>query len=504
MVRFLSYFFLLFSLFTLSNCFWSSSSSDKNKKKSIKHDEKGLGFPGMNITVYPNGEITRGVYISILKSECNNLNDLSDYICPLVNSVNCTLFTAYGTRVYSCDDVVNSEYIHFVPKDRLFMWPTRNLGHKVYIRHIGMPNDKPIELKTLSVRPRVFSLSNFITDDEADTLIENALSLTAEEFRLRRSSTGARGYNIDTHRTSEGAFDVNSPLSKALKKRTFDLLGIHPYDETFADGLQILRYNQTNAYIPHLDWITPPEDDKNHNWESAEGGTNRYATVFFYLSDVEDGGETVFTEAKPYTTAYEVSADGEDTSSLAEYKFITRDMAINETNEYLKNTNLSHLFADNSWEKDMIIQCRSRLSIKPKKATAILFYSQYPDGRMDELSNHGGCPVLQGQKWAANLWVWNGPRVGYMKKNAETGQLSQPDIIAVSASFEAADVRGAVLYWENQLWEELVPGRAIKVNTYTGHVWNVKLDNTIVATYTIEKGKKTQRFILTSKDLPIY
>jgi hypothetical protein len=34
-------------------------------------------------------------------------------------------------------------------------------------------------------------------------------------------------------------------------------------------------------------------------------------------------------------------------------------------------------------------------------------------GRVDEMSMHGGCPVLSGTKWAANLWVWNGPRCEY-------------------------------------------------------------------------------------------
>ena len=23
------------------------------------------------------------------------------------------------------------------------------------------------------------------------------------------------------------------------------------------------------------------------------------------------------------------------------------------------------------------------------------------------MATHGGCPILDGQKWAANLWVWN-------------------------------------------------------------------------------------------------
>jgi hypothetical protein len=28
------------------------------------------------------------------------------------------------------------------------------------------------------------------------------------------------------------------------------------------------------------------------------------------------------------------------------------------------------------------------------------------------MSQHAGCPVLAGQKWAANMWVWNGCRYG--------------------------------------------------------------------------------------------
>ena len=34
------------------------------------------------------------------------------------------------------------------------------------------------------------------------------------------------------------------------------------------------------------------------------------------------------------------------------------------------------------------------LSVKPKKAEAVLFYSQLPDGQPDRMSQHGGCPVL--------------------------------------------------------------------------------------------------------------
>ncbi|CAM9507867.1 unnamed protein product, partial [Discosporangium mesarthrocarpum] len=62
-----------------------------------------------------------------------------------------------------------------------------------------------------------------------------------------------------------------------------------------------------------------------------------------------------------------------------------------------------------TWEANLLHQCRQKMIVAPRKGEAVLFYSQHPDGRVDTTSQHGACPVIQGQKWAANLWVWNGP-----------------------------------------------------------------------------------------------
>ena len=51
----------------------------------------------------------------------------------------------------------------------------------------------------------------------------------------------------------------------------------------------------------------------------------------------------------------------------------------------------------------------------------MLFYSQRPDGTLDPKSKHGGCPVLAGTKWAANLWIWNRVRLGYPRAPRKTG-----------------------------------------------------------------------------------
>ena len=41
-----------------------------------------------------------------------------------------------------------------------------------------------------------------------------------------------------------------------------------------------------------------------------------------------------------------------------------------------------------------------------RPGSAVLFYSALPDGNIDERSLHAGAPVEDGEKWVANLWVW--------------------------------------------------------------------------------------------------
>lgn len=64
--------------------------------------------------------------------------------------------------------------------------------------------------------------------------------------------------------------------------------------------------------------------------------------------------------------------------------------------------------------------------------------------------------MTQGQKWAANLWVWNGPRNGYWRRNSLTGKNEKPVAQSISASFESKDVVGAKLYWEDQVHTSLL------------------------------------------------
>lgn len=80
-------------------------------------------------------------------------------------------------------------------------------------------------------------------------------------------------------------------------------LGYDEYWEGHTDGLQVLRYNLTTAYIQHMDYMSDRTGGKvgTFNYDSTRKGGNRFATILLYMTDLEDGagGETVFPNAWP-------------------------------------------------------------------------------------------------------------------------------------------------------------------------------------------------------------
>lgn len=81
-----------------------------------------------------------------------------------------------------------------------------------------------------------------------------------------------------------------------------------------------------------------------------------------YLSDVEEGGETIFPNAKVNSS---LVLNDEKFSSCA----------------------------------------KGKLAVKPKMGDALLFWSMRPDATLDPTSLHGGCPVILGNKWSSTKWI---------------------------------------------------------------------------------------------------
>lgn len=223
-----------------------------------------------------------------------------------------------------------------------------------------------------------------------------------------------------------------------------------------------------------------------HDYDSARKGGNRFATILLYMSDLREGngGETVFSEAWP--------------ADIPESERANLPSALSA----LRQSGEATVLRKGSWEEEMVATCRSRLSIRPNSARAVLFYSQHPSGEQDLMSKHGGCPVLEGEKWAANLWAWNTPREGFagspIKKDhakALNGDIPAPGPSQLKATFrnsgkDPAFKEAELYYDESGYWGKLGFGDPPLVAfTYEGHRWNIKVGDKFVKQFVISADK---------------
>jgi len=209
-------------------------------------------------------------------------------------------------------------------------------------------------VEVLSWEPRAFLYHSFLSHEECDHLIQEATP------RLTRSGVvdnDTGGSLRDKSRTSSGAFlqqrsdTIISEIERRIAKWTL-------INETQGEGLQILRYQTTEQYTEHYDYFF-------HEGANSNGG-NRIATVLMYLSDVEEGGETVFPNA---------DLDEDQVAHPHRYS-----------------------------------ECGMRgLAVKPRKGDALLFFSLKTTGELDAKSLHAGCPVISGTKWSATKWIHVAP-----------------------------------------------------------------------------------------------
>ncbi|XP_057723497.1 probable prolyl 4-hydroxylase 10 [Arachis stenosperma] len=218
--------------------------------------------------------------------------------------------------------------------------------------HTGEDDDGNGEhwIEVVSWEPRAFIYHNFLTKAECEYLI-NIAKPNMHKSSVVDSTTGK---SKDSRvRTSSGTFLARGrdKVVRNIEKRIADFTFI-PVEQ--GEGLQVLHYEVGQKYEPHYDYFL---DEFN-----TQNGGQRIATVLMYLSDVEEGGETVFPAAKG---------------------------------------NISSV----PWWNELSECGKKGLSIKPKRGDALLFWSMKPDATLDPSSLHGGCPVIKGDKWSCTKWM---------------------------------------------------------------------------------------------------
>ncbi|CAI0435076.1 unnamed protein product [Linum tenue] len=202
----------------------------------------------------------------------------------------------------------------------------------------------------VSWEPRAFVYHNFLSKEECEYLISLA------KPRMTKSTVvdSKTGKSKDSRvRTSSGMFlsRGQDKIIRAIEKRISEFTFI-PAEN--GEGLQILHYEIGQKYEPHFDYFLDEFNTKN--------GGQRTATLLMYLSDVEEGGETIFPSAKA------------NSSSVPWW--------------------------------DELSECGKKgLSLKPKRGNALFFWSTRPDASLDPSSLHGSCPVIIGNKWSATKWM---------------------------------------------------------------------------------------------------
>ena len=215
---------------------------------------------------------------------------------------------------------------------------------------VGSIHTDKSRIVKLSEKPRAYLYRGFLRQAECDYIKERA------KPKLEKSTVvdNKTGQSVPSNiRTSDGMFfdRHEDDIIEDIERRIAEWTNV-PWEN--GEGIQVLRYEIGQKYEPHLDAFS----DK-FNTEESKGG-QRMATVLMYLSDVEEGGETVFPRSvdKPHK-------------------------------------------GDPNWS-----ECAQRgVAVKARKGDALLFWSLDIDSNVDELSLHGGCPVIKGTKWSATKWM---------------------------------------------------------------------------------------------------
>ncbi|CAI9265239.1 unnamed protein product [Lactuca saligna] len=207
--------------------------------------------------------------------------------------------------------------------------------------------------EVISWEPRAVIYHNFLLSKSEDEC-EHLITLAKPHMEKSTVVDSVTGKNKDSRvRTSSGTFLARGQdkTVESIEKRIADFTFL-PVDH--GEGFQVLHYEVGQKYEPHYDYFRDEYNTKN--------GGQRMATVLMYLSDVEEGGETVFPEAKGNISAV-------------------------------------------PWWNELSDCAKKGLSVKPKKGDALLFWSMTPDATVDPSSLHGGCPVIKGNKWSSTKWI---------------------------------------------------------------------------------------------------
>jgi prolyl 4-hydroxylase len=208
-------------------------------------------------------------------------------------------------------------------------------------------------LEVLHKSPDVLVVENFLTDDECNRIMAKAKPHLVPCL-VKNAESGK--VEVDPDRTS---FNINIPKDE-VPTIVSKLTALTNCDERQLEILQVLRYTEGQHFTPHTDGFSGPI--------SAAGfqHSGRLVTIFVYLNDVLEGGQTRFPELG--------------------------------------------------------------LDVAPRKGMAVLHFPTTLDLKQDYRTKHEGVAAVD-EKWLLVTWVWKNFRTDQRYGELHDLPLDQNDII---------------------------------------------------------------------------
>ncbi|XP_017039415.1 prolyl 4-hydroxylase subunit alpha-2-like [Drosophila ficusphila] len=188
----------------------------------------------------------------------------------------------------------------------------------------------PLKVEQIGWDPYVVLYHNVLSPLESAQLIELAALDLRTSGVLR--STGVSANRARSVKARWVMKELNE-LTRRITRRVGDMTGLDLRD---SEKFQIINYGIGGHYTTHKDYF-------NASTDLSEKLGDRVATVLFYLTDVEQGGATVFP--------------------------------------------------------------KSGYTIYPRAGTALFWYNLHRDGNGDISTMHAACPVIVGSKWVMTEWI---------------------------------------------------------------------------------------------------
>ena len=215
------------------------------------------------------------------------------------------------------------------------------------------------EVNEIFNSPRIYTISNFITEEECQHFInisrDNIKPALVSGDKEGFISSGRSGQNHwIPHKTDNITKNIGEKIAKEISI---------PLEN--AEAYQIIYYDKSQEYRQHYDgWLFDGSEKSRRNMKY---GGQRMKTALVYLNDVDLGGGTKFTKLN--------------------------------------------------------------LEVAAEKGKLLVFENVHSGtNKRHELSEHAGMPVIEGEKWAFNLWFREESRQKLYDYNKGAGvPLKPPD-----------------------------------------------------------------------------